>query len=109
MRATKKIGNFLPHPGFTGIQPSFVQKPGKVTVLRLIEGKGDYRILYFTGEGLNTELRQGYMPALDIRLDGDINRLIEHYSGQHYAICYGDIRSRIEALSKIMNIETIAI
>lgn len=105
----KKIGNFLPHPGFTGIQPSFVQRPGKVTVLRLIEGKGDYKILYFTGQGLDTELRQGYMPALDIRLDGDINRLIENFSGQHYAVCYGDIRSRIEALSRIMGIETIQI
>ncbi len=105
----RKIGNFLPHPGFTGIQPSFVMRPGQVTVLRLVEGIGSYKLLYFTGEGLETELRQGYMPALDIRLDGDINQLIRHYSGQHYAICYGDLSARIEALAAIMGIETLRI
>ena len=105
----RKISNFLPHPGFTGIQPSFVMHPGKVTVLRLIEGIGSYKLLYFTGQGLDTELRQGYMPALDVQLDGDINRLVEHYSGQHYAICYGDISDRVEALATIMGIETIRI
>lgn len=105
----RKITNFLPHPGFTGIQPSFVQKPGAVTVLRLIEGKGNYKILYFTGQGLDTELRQGYMPALDIRLDGDIKRLVENYSGQHYAIAYGDLSLAIDTLSKIMGIETLRI
>jgi L-fucose isomerase-like protein len=105
----KKIVNFLPHPGFTGIQPSFVLRPEKVTVLRLIEEKCDYKILYFTGLGLDTDLRQGYMPALDIKLDGDINKLIENYSGQHYAICYGDISARIEALAKIMGIKAIRV
>jgi L-fucose isomerase-like protein len=105
----RRISNFLPHPGFTGIQPSFVMKPGKVTVLRLIEGIGSYRILYFTGTGLDTELRQGYMPALDIRIDGDISRLVEHYSGQHYAICYGDVSGRIEALCTLMGIESFRI
>jgi L-fucose isomerase-like protein len=105
----KKICNFLPHPGFTGIQPSFVQKPGRVTVLRLIEGTGSYKILYFTGLGLETALRQGYMPALDVQLDGDIHKLVKNFSGQHYAICYGDVSARIEALANIMGIETIRI
>lgn len=45
--------------------------------------------------GLKTELRQGYMPALDIRLDGDMGRFIDNYSGQHYAICYGDLSGNI--------------
>ena len=105
----RKVCNFLPHPGFTGIQPSFVLRPQKVTVLRLIEGIGDYKILYFTGQGLETDLRQGYMPALDIKLDGDIRNLIENYAGQHYAICYGDVSSKIEALSKIMGIKAIRV
>lgn len=105
----KKISNFLPHPGFTGIQPSFVLQPQRVTVLRLIEEKCDYKLLYFIGTGLVTDLRQGYMPALDIRLDGDINKLIDNYSGQHYAICYGDMSLEIETLSKIMGIKSVKI
>ncbi len=100
----KKICNFLPHPGFTGIQTSFVQKPGRVTFLRLVEGIGQYTLLYGTGEGLETQLRQGIMPALDVLLDSDIRRLTERYAGQHYAICYGDLSGRIESLAKMLGI-----
>ena len=103
----REIRKFLPHPGFSGIQNSFVLKPGKVTVMRLVEDKCDYHIVYLTGEGLKTELRQGYMPSLDVRLDGDINRFIQNYSGQHYAICYGDLSSEIEDFAKILGIKTI--
>ena len=49
------------------------------------------------------------MPALDVRLDGDINALIRNYSGQHYAICYGDISEEIEMLAKILHINAIRI
>ena len=105
----REIRKFLPHPGFSGIQNSFVLKSGKVTVMRLVEDKCDYHIVYLTGEGLKTELRQGYMPALDVRLDGDINRFIQNYSGQHYAICYGDLSREIEDLARILGIKTIMV
>lgn len=31
------------------------------------------------------------MPALDVKLDGDVKWFVENYAGQHYAICYGDL------------------
>jgi L-fucose isomerase-like protein len=103
------IGNFLQHPGFTGIQNCFVMRPGKVTLLRLVETRGGYKLLYFTGEGQKTELRQGYMPALNVLLDGSAAELEANYAGQHYAICYGDISDKIQAYAKIMKIDTIQI
>ena len=104
------IGNFLPHPGFTGIQNCFVMRPGKVTLARLTETRhGTYKLLYFTGEGRKTELRHGYMPALDVELDGDADALELNYAGQHYAICYGDVSDRIKMYARIMGIETIRI
>lgn len=105
----REIRKFLPHPGFKGIQNSFVMKPGRVTVLRLAEDQCDYHFVYLTGEGIETELRQGYMPALDVKLDGDIKRFVENYSGQHYAICYGDLSLEIEDLAKILNIRAIRV
>ena len=104
-----EIRKFMPHSGFNGIQNSFVLKPGKVTVMRLVEDRCDYHIIYLTGEGLETELRQGYMPALDVKLDGDINKLIQNYAGQHYAICYGDLSSEIEDYARIIGIKTIRV
>lgn len=105
----REIRRFLPHPGFSGVQNSFVLKPGKVTVMRLVEDKCDYHIVYLTGEGLETELRQGYMPALDVKLDGDMGRFIQNYSGQHYAICYGDLSEEIEDLANILGIRAVRI
>lgn len=103
------IRNFMPHPGFTGIQSSFVHRPGRVTVIRLVEDKCDYHIVYMTGEGLATEKRQGYMPALDVALDGDINKLLQNYAGQHYAICYGDVSGKIEELASMLHIKAVRI
>lgn len=103
------IQPFMPDRGFSGVQTSFVMRPEKVTVLRLIEDIGSYHFLYFVGQGLPTELRDGYFPALDVQLSGDIQKLIEHYSGQHYAICYGDYSREIESLARILKIRAIRV
>lgn len=105
----REIRKFLPHPGFNGIQNSFVPKPGRVTVMRLVEDRCDYHIVYLTGEGLKTGLRQGYMPALDVRLDGDVRHFVENYSGQHYAICYGDMSVELEDLAVMLGIRAIRV
>lgn len=103
------IQPFMPNRGFTGVQTSFVMRPERVTVLRIVEDIGDYHILYFTGSGQDTQLRDGYFPALDILLDGDINELLNQYSGQHYAVCYGDISAEIEDLANILKIKAFRI
>lgn len=110
MDGKREIRRFLPHPGFKGIQNSFVMRPGKVTVMRLIEDIGSYHMLYFTGEGLETELRDGYMPAIDVRLDEQqIDSLVEKYAGQHYAICYGDVSTEIEDLARILGVKVVRV
>lgn len=103
------IRTFMPHDGFSGIQASFVMRPERVTFLRLVEDCGCYHLLYGTGTGQKTDLRQGYMPALDILLDGSIKTLTEHYAGQHFAIGYGDHTEKILALANMMGIDAIKI
>jgi len=49
------------------------------------------------------------MPALNVRLDGDINELIINYSGQYYSLCYGYFSRKIEDLSRILGIKAIVI
>lgn len=101
------IREFMPGVGFSGIQNSFVFKPGRVTLLRLVEDCCDYHLIYLTGDGKETELRQGYMPALDIEIDGSVQKMIDNFAGQHYALCYGDLSEEIEELARIMNIYAI--
>lgn len=90
---------------FKGLQCSFVMHPGRVTMIRLVEKLGSYSILCLTGTGIESELRGGDMPSLDVVLDGDINRLIDRYPGQHFAICYDDVSQRVEMFAKFLNIE----
>ncbi|MBN1622765.1 MAG: hypothetical protein JXN10_07570 [Clostridia bacterium] len=97
----KIVRNFMPGYGFEGIQNSFVFKGGTITYLRIAEDMDGYHFIYGKGTGMPTELRQGYMPALDVRLDIPAEDFIRNLSGQHYAFCYGDCTDEIRMLEKI--------
>jgi L-fucose isomerase-like protein len=102
----KKIsdGNFN---AFEGILSSNTLKPGKMTFGRLVEGMGNnYKFIYGTGNAIETELRQGIMPAIDIVIDGSIEKFVKSLPSQHFSLCYEDISDEIEDLCKILNIET---
>ena len=93
------------HPGFDGLICSFTLKRGPVTIARLAEGVGDYRLLYATGTGLDTDLRQGRFPALQIELDGDPQALLDNLASQHFALCYGDQSERLEDWCRIAGVK----
>ncbi len=92
-----------------GIVSSNVFKTGKITLGRLYEGIGKYKIIYGTGKSQDTELRQRVLPAAKILLDGDAKVLINNFPSQHYSFCYGDISGYIIDLCKILNIEILKI
>ncbi|MHB8276855.1 MAG: L-fucose/L-arabinose isomerase family protein [Candidatus Humimicrobiaceae bacterium] len=92
-----------------GILSSNTFKTGIVTFGRLYEGIGKYKIIYGTGECLDTELRQGIMPAAKILLNGNPQVLIDNFPSQHYSFCYGDILDPIKDLCKILDIEILCI
>ncbi len=96
-------------PYFKGVTNSFVLKPGKVTVLRLSEGIGTYRLTYGTGTGLPSERRQGWAPALEVELDGDADDFLAHVTTQHYSIAYGDLSREIESLARMLRVEVLRV
>ena len=109
-RGTLDVVSFPEGFGFSGLICSFPMKPGRVTLLRVVEDVGDYHLLYLTGEGLaSTEKRQGIFPALDVRPDGDLTALRREYAGQHFALCYGDVSAELEDLARIWKIRTVRI
>lgn len=99
----------LDYPGFDGIICSFVLREGPVTLVRLAEGQGDYYLVYATGRGVTTSLRQGRFPALEIELDGCPDRLLEQAPSQHFALAYGDLSPELEDFSRILGLEAIRI
>jgi L-fucose isomerase-like protein len=98
----KKVRNFMPGYGFKGIQNSFVFKEGPITYLRIAEELDGYHFIYGTGSGLPTELRQGYMPALDVKLDISPEKFVNALAGQHYAFVYGDYSKELSILEKLI-------
>ena len=104
-----KVTNFLPCGGFTGIQCGFCPPEGEITVLRVIEDKFDYHILYFVGKALKTPLRQGYMPAVDVELAEGVEKLVSNYNGQHFAFCYGNYSREIETFAKLKQIKVVRV
>ena len=100
----------LGHPGFDGIIASFTLKRGPLTFARLVEGShGNYRLNYGTGTGVETELRQGRFPGLEVKLDGDPAKLWDTMASQHFAICYGDVTAELEDVCRHLSIEPVRI
>lgn len=97
------------HPGFDGLICSFTLKRGPVTIARLSEGVGSYKLLYATGTGVETGLRQGRFPALQIELDGDPQALLDNLASQHFALCYGDQSARLEDWCRIAGVESVRV
>jgi L-fucose isomerase-like protein len=97
------------HPGFKGMHCRFVMPAESVTFARLVEDIGTYHLIYGTGQGKETILRDGCMPALDVELDGSIADMVREYAGQHYALCYGDLTKGLEAFALLMGINAIRI
>jgi L-fucose isomerase-like protein len=96
-------------PGFSGIHTSFVMSPDRVTFARLVEDIGTYHLLYGTGQGQETQLRDGCMPALDVKLDGNLADFVKEYAGQHYALCFGDYTRELEHYAALMGIKAVRI
>ncbi len=93
------------HSGFNGPVVSLVMKKGTVTYMRINETDCGYVMGFGTGEGLDTELRQGRFPALKFRINGDQERFIRSLHSQHYALCYGDYTGHLKDMCRFLGID----
>lgn len=95
--------------GFAGILSSNVLKEGEVTFGRLFEKTGSYGFVFGTGVGLETALRGKKFPALNVKIHGRVEDLVRNAPTQHFALAYGDLKKRLSAFLRIMDIEEIII
>jgi L-fucose isomerase-like protein len=97
------------HPGFSGLICAITLKRGPVTFAQLSEGRGDYRLMYGTGTGVETELRQGRFPALQVELDCAADALLREIKGQHFALCYGDVTEELGMVCEMLGVEAVRV
>jgi len=105
--ANKPVIRDIAHPGFSGLITSSVLKPGTITLARLAETRGGYRMQVLVGETAPTELRQGRFPAIRVKLEESIDEILENMSGQHFAVAYGDQSEDLRELCRYLGIEYI--
>ncbi|MGB9681761.1 MAG: L-fucose/L-arabinose isomerase family protein [bacterium] len=94
----------LGYPGFKGLINSGVLKEGEITMVRLYEGIGSYKMSIVKGEGIDTKPRMGRFPALNIKVNFTEEEFLEYIPSQHYCIAYGDWIRDLEELCKFMGI-----
>ncbi|MFN2352328.1 MAG: L-fucose/L-arabinose isomerase family protein, partial [Kiritimatiellia bacterium] len=97
-----------------GIAAEFPLKSGPVTVVRISEQRdgGGFRLLSIHGEGLDTEqLLHGNplqvrfrRPAADLAA-----RLIESGFEHHYVLVHGDLSGELRIISRLLNLEYVAL
>ena len=94
----------FPYPSFKGLCNSFTLKPGRVTWLRFAESVGGHFLHFGTGTGHETQRRQGWAPAIDLEMDGNVQEFIGSLTTQHYTLCYGDLSAEIVDLARILRV-----
>jgi L-fucose isomerase-like protein len=90
-----------------GLRCAVVLPPGRVTVARLEGRKGTYRMHIATGEAIETELRQGRMPATEVIMDGDVESFLQNLLSQHYAVAQLDIKDQLLDICELLGIKAI--
>jgi len=97
-----------------GCTTVFCCKPGKVTLARLSRVKGKYVMLIASGEAFEEtkekfkETREKW-PHAFIKIDGNIEKLLENIRSNHMHMVYGDYKDTLIEFCKLMDIEPIVI
>lgn len=94
----------LGYRGFKGPLVSAVMRPGKVTLFRFNEGRGDFHANIVVGQGIETQHRMGRFPALNVRVNCDRETFFDAIASQHYALCYGDAGDSLETLCDYLGV-----
>lgn len=103
--ANRPVIRDIAHPGFSGLITSSVLKAGRLTLARLAETRGGYRMQVLVGETVTTDLRQGRFPAIRVRLRESLDEILENISGQHFALAYGDHREDLKELCGYLGVD----
>ena len=86
----------------------FPVKPGRVTVCRLCELNGKYRLFVATGEALEIGLDMRGNCTW-VKLDSDARRtvefIVENHVEHHFALSYGDLRDDLALMAQMTGME----
>ena len=96
---------------YKGVWDEFISKPGEVSLVAMFEDNDNYQFVAVTGESLDMPVWvPGYGQALvrtEIPMVNFMKAICEYGVTQHFALCFGNVKPRLEILSKEMGIKYI--
>lgn len=96
--------------GIGGLNAEFALQPGEVTVARFSQNNGDYRLLVMKGEALDTTNVPRGTGAV-VKFENPVQEIMDTiiYEGfeHHLGMVYGDIKSELIELARILDLEVI--
>jgi len=91
----------------------FEARPGRVTLLSLVDAKDCFQMTVTMGEVVEQPCPLHISPSMTVRLDVPLRQFFEEacQAGvtQHWAVVHGDTRSKIEKLSEVTRMRLIVI
>ncbi len=89
---------------------NFPLKPGRVTVSRLTEQGGSWKMFVATGEAVDTPMLLQGNPSL-VKMDAPVKRILdtilEEGFEHHHSTIYGDISRELQWFCELMNMEMV--
>jgi len=93
-----------------GLTNEFSLKPGRITVTKLDETENGYRMLIFTGTGveMNKFMRGNPLRIkFDTPVRGIVDTIMKKGFEHHYAVVYGDIKDKLISFCETNGIEPV--
>lgn len=94
---------------YKGVWNEFISKPGEVTLVAMFEDNDHYKFVTCVGESLDKPVWvPGYGQAL-VHTDIPMRKFMKDITTcgvtQHFALCFGNIKNRVELLAERLNME----
>ena len=100
-------GEFNKADRYVGVWNEFICKPGPMTLTALFADNDGYHFITCSGTSIESpKWIPGNVHArvkLDIPLEYFLCKAMELGVTQHFAVCYGNLKSRVQKLSKQLN------
>ncbi|HOZ46805.1 MAG TPA: hypothetical protein PLO37_02635 [Candidatus Hydrogenedentes bacterium] len=94
-----------------GVVTRYTGASGPVTLANLCGAKDTYRLAYYTGEAVATDMTFPGIPV-KVRLDTPVEQFLEETAdfgaGHHWMVAYGDLAPGLDAFAEITGLHTLA-
>ena len=97
----------------TGASLRFMGKPGPVTMASIINDKDGWKMLITGGEALDVPVRPYFGQQFMVKVDKPVTEYLEELCREgvthHSILVYGDIREKMKAAAKLMDVREVVI